>query len=180
MKIDAIKPPPIQARQAAMPAGSAPGLLNAHGNPVRPYERAPHLMIPKQSGHTAAMTTRDWHGWIERASKPGGSIRNHVEARRHGYKDRQRRIASKAQHFQQDNRSEFKREYTLDKDTALRLMIMDPEFFDDESNVKKLIRDNPEVKPWRDTPSRFGGVLESRNKSQHAKPASWKPSAKAA
>lgn len=124
-------------------------LLDRNG---RAIGGAPYLILPTSR---SLKPGESWEGWLDRAKRPGGYFYEGVRKEKALYKDRATKLAVRHKDFRQNNRSEFRKRAVIDSTTALRWMQEDPHFFDDDKNLDRLIKDNPEMKPWEDTPSRY-------------------------
>lgn len=110
---------------------------------ARQVEGAPRIHIPK------IPKNQSFADWFHREIRAGGSLHEYLRVERATTDRRLRRVARRMQNFEQNNRSEHKLECVVDARTFFRLRATDPDFFADPKNIKNLIRDTPECRPWR-------------------------------
>lgn len=76
-------------------------------------------------------------------------LRRYLQREKHLGPQRLRQVAKRNQHFEQNKKSDLELKCVLPAREFFRLRQMDPYFFHDDTNVKNLIRDTPEVTPWK-------------------------------
>lgn len=144
-----------QPGNSGEPHHEVPRILGPSGHPAGGYGRIA-ILVPKKN--------LNWRDWAHRATKENGYIHNYLQREKARTPQVMRQLASQTQHFQQNNKSDFQKVATIPARTYIRWKAQDPHFWEDESNVKRFLKDNPEARPWKDTPSRYvqGASLEGR------------------
>lgn len=87
--------------------------------------------------------------WLNRELKEGGWLYNYLRREKAMGPQRMRNVAVANKNFQQNMKSDLQLRCVLPARNFFRLRAMDPHFFEDDRNIKNLIRDNPEVRPWK-------------------------------
>lgn len=107
---------------------------------VQTSRRGPGLFVPTLSGNKDCL--RDWF-WRE--MKDGGWLHTYLQREKASTPRAVRHIARLMQGFQQNNKSDFQRKATIPAKLYHRWKDEDQHFFDDDSNLRSLKRDNPDV-----------------------------------
>lgn len=120
----------------------AGGAANGAVRTPRPTSRVrtPGLFVPTLSGNKDCL--RDWF-WRE--MKDGGWLHTYLQREKASTPRAVRHIARLMQGFQQNNKSDFQRKATIPAKLYHRWKDEDPNFFDDDNNLRSLKRDNPDV-----------------------------------
>lgn len=79
----------------------------------------------------------------------GNYVKDYVDKEKGLYQKRIRPALEKYKNFQQNNKSEFQLDMTIDARVYMRWLKVDPYFWQDKANVKRFKKDNPEVQPWK-------------------------------
>ena len=79
----------------------------------------------------------------------GKFVADYIEREKGLYRERIKPSIEKYKGFQQNNKSEFQLDMTVDARVYMRWLKEDPNFWNDPANVKKFKKDNPECQPWK-------------------------------
>ena len=74
---------------------------------------------------------------------------NYIAAEKAKYRGDAQKIFSRYKNYQRRAGSELEQECVVPARTYFRWMQVDPHFWEDDANVKKFIKDNPEARPWK-------------------------------
>lgn len=96
----------------------------------------------------SAMQPADFQAWWHRELKSGGSLSEYLRIEKARTTERYRRVARKEQDFQQNNQSEYRKVASVPARDYFRWLREDPHFFDDDSNLRSLKRDNPDARVY--------------------------------
>jgi hypothetical protein len=95
-------------------------------------------------------STRREKEMYEREFRTGGWFLNdYISKEKHGYKDRQAKIANKYRNYQRKQGSEFELAAVVDARTFFRWQGQDRHFWEDPKNIEKITKDNPEMASWK-------------------------------
>lgn len=83
--------------------------------------------------------------WMERELRQGGMLHEYLRVERALTERRWRRIRAKYQSFRQNNRSEWRLIAAVPARDFHRWQQTDPDFWRDDSNLRSLRRDNPDM-----------------------------------
>lgn len=75
--------------------------------------------------------------------------KEYIAAEKAKYRRQAQKIFQRHKNRERRKGSEFDLEAVIPARTFFRWMQTDPHFWEDDANVKKFIKDNPEVKPWK-------------------------------
>src|SRR5262249_9202093 len=87
--------------------------------------------------------------WWNKEIKEGGVLAEYIRMEKGAMPSEIRRMARKMWRREQNNKSEHNLKMALPARLYMRLKLMDPDFFKDDTNLKNLLRDNPELAPWK-------------------------------
>jgi|GEM_PF-965801 len=87
--------------------------------------------------------------WWNREMKEGGCLQKYLAHERATGPESLLQMARKFWKREQNKRSDFRLRCVLPKRQYMRLKAMDKDFFADDVNLRNLIRDTPEVAPWK-------------------------------
>lgn len=115
-----------------------------------PSGRAQILTPGQRAGAAAvyvptARGSKDIIEWFWREMKDGGWLRRYLAREKHHTPAAIRQVARLMAGFQQNNKSEFRRVAAIPKKLFHRWKNEDEHFFDDDSNLRSLKRDNPDL-----------------------------------
>lgn len=106
---------------------------------------AVNIVIPKFGSFSQAM-----QNWTERELRSGSRMFRYVEREKANYRARQAKVAARHRDYQRRRGSDFELVSVLDARTWFRMFQESGgAIFEDAGELKKFIRDNPEVEPWR-------------------------------
>ena len=155
--------PPARGCESARRAASLPPVARGHRVPIlrRPLtpgevvdavadkldqERADALRargvtiyIPR---FRKSLSLGDWK-WRE--LREGGLLKEYLAREKHGTTRRWRGVGRARQDFQQNPKSDLRLKASIPARDFFRFKRMDPDFFDDDANLRSLRRDNPEI-----------------------------------
>jgi len=104
-----------------------------------------NIIIPKFGQFSEAMKR-----WTERELRTGSRLWRYVERERANYRARQARVAARHRNYERRRGSEFELVSVMDARAWFRMFQESGgAIFEDPGELKKFIRDNPEVQPWR-------------------------------
>lgn len=83
--------------------------------------------------------------WFWRELKDGGFLQRYFSREKARTPNAIRHVARLMHGFQQNNKSDFQRKATLPAKLYHRWKDVDPNFFDDDNNLRSLKRDNPDL-----------------------------------
>ena len=83
--------------------------------------------------------------WWKRELKTGGELHEYLRREKAQTTARYRAVARRQHGFKQNNKSEFRRVADIPVRDFFRIIRQDPEFFNDNGNLRSLKRDNPDV-----------------------------------
>jgi hypothetical protein len=126
---------PGQPKQPANPAPSKGGGIQA----VPKYSSIPAILIRQ------ARKRETWNEWIRNAWKDEGLFRRYLAMEKATTERRLRQVGRAMQGFQQNNKSEHKLRACVPLREYLRFKAMDRDFWADDSNLRSLKRDNPNM-----------------------------------
>ena len=88
--------------------------------------------------------------WWNRELKDGGFLQRYLEREKALSFKRLRAVARRTWKRECNKKSDFRLRCVLPAREFFRLRAMDRHFFEDDTNIKNLVRDNPEVHAWHD------------------------------
>lgn len=105
---------------------------------------APYLIVPKARRVIAL------DEWILQESKPGGKLHNYVMREKAQSVARMRRLAGSLwrRDWKQNNKSDFRVLSHVPVREFLRWRQEDPNFWDDDNNLRSFRRDNPDARVY--------------------------------
>jgi len=130
------KAPPQRIAPAA--AEARPGFLSGPG-------RAAFEIVTRKAKQ---MQPQDFVAWWNRELRQGGELYEYCQREKAQTQDRYREVARRVhgrQGFKQNNKSEFRRVADIPVRDYFRWTAQDPDFFNDDRNLKSLKRDNPDA-----------------------------------
>jgi len=101
------------------------------------------ILIPKfgKRGRDAAS--------VARALRDPKLHKDYVRAEKAKYRKRAGSIFQRYKNYQHNKKAELHLEGVIDARTWFRWVQQDPDFWKDDSNVKKFLKDNKEATPWK-------------------------------
>ena len=87
--------------------------------------------------------------WVERSMRQGNFLHKYLERERARTNHRMTQTAEAFKDYKRKPGSEFELISVMDGRTFQRWNQTDPGIIEDPKEFKKLIRDNPEMTPWR-------------------------------
>ncbi len=122
-----------------MRANGGPRVRSSPGPSTSPRPTAPALFIPKP-GQMVSLPEYFW-----RELREGGVLHKYLGRERADTARRYRRVARAMDGFKQNNRSEWRLLAAVPARDFHRWRGEDPNFWEDDSNLKSLRRDNPDA-----------------------------------
>src|SRR5688572_22384646 len=114
-----------------------------HKGPPAQGAAAPLIFVPR---YGREIRFDDWY-WKE--LREGGMLRHYLAREKAQTRQRMIRGGRRYRNFRQNNKSELELKAIVDARTFLRWKAQDSHFWEDPSNVKSFVKDNPEARPWR-------------------------------
>lgn len=148
------------APKAASPAGAScsPGVSHSAAPQPGVCDRAlARPGLPASPGRAAfdiftrrakEMQPHDFVAWWNRELRSGGELFEYCRKEKAQTEERYRAVARKMhgrEGFRQNNKSEFRRVADIPLRDYFRWTAQDPDFFNDDRNLKSLKRDNPDA-----------------------------------
>lgn len=101
------------------------------------------ILIPKfggrgRDGASAARAFRDMELY-----------KQYVDAEKQQYRKRAQGIFGRYKNYQANKKAELRLTGVVDARTYMRWQQVDPHFWEDDNNVKRILKDNPEMTPWK-------------------------------
>jgi len=87
----------------------------------------------------------DWEEWMWREMREGGYLKQYLARERHTSRKRIRRVAKAMHGFKQNNHSEHQLKAAVPMREFFRWKAEDNDFWRDDSNLRSLKRDNPDM-----------------------------------
>jgi hypothetical protein len=87
--------------------------------------------------------------WLWRELKEGGQLQMYLEREKGTSRNRLRQVARRYQDFKQNPKSDLELKCVVPAREFLRWRKVDPNFWDDNGNIKSFVRDNPEARPFK-------------------------------
>lgn len=125
-------PPASRSRPRPHVASPAPS--------ASPRRTAPAILIPKH--HARA---RGFPEWFERELREGGRLHEYLRAEKVMTERRWRRVRALYDRYRQNNRSDWRLIAAIPGRDFHRWQKVDPNFWDDNANLRSLRRDNPDM-----------------------------------
>jgi len=125
-------------------ATSSSRTARAASKPARAGFHAPAILVQRAK----EMTPARFREWLARATAEGGELHEYVRREKARTTERYRAVARKVHGHQQNNKSELRRLADIPARDYFRWLREDPDFFNDNKNLKSLKRDNPDVKVY--------------------------------
>lgn len=102
--------------------------------------RAPQILVPRWKSIPLS---------FERELREGGMLMKRLERERRHTNERMKHAALPHRDYQRKPGSEMDLQAVVDLRTYIRWQQTDPFFWHDKANVKKFVKDNPIVAPWK-------------------------------
>lgn len=104
---------------------------------------AGEILIPKfgRRGQDAARANR--------AFRDPKLYKEYIAAEKAKYRKRAGSVFQRYKNYQHNKKAELRLEGVVDARTYFRWLQVDPDFWNDDSNVKKFLKDNKESQPWK-------------------------------
>lgn len=106
------------------------------------YSAVPQVLVRK---HARQMKLREW---LHKELKEGGVLHRYIERERAMTATRYRRVAQRLDGWKQNNNSELRAVAHIPAKDFFRWNATDPDFWKDNSNLRSLRRDNPDVRVY--------------------------------
>lgn len=101
------------------------------------------IIVPQFGGMTMGKRLK-----LEQELAWGTYVQDYFAKEKALYMERALAIAKKEKYFQQNKKSEFRKDFVVDSRTYMRWLKEDPYFWHDKGNVKRFKEQNPECVPW--------------------------------
>lgn len=120
-------------------AGAPPPGAGASVVPVAKYASVPHILIKR------ARQREQWQDWIKDAWRDEGLFRRYLRMEKHTTEQRVRQVGRQMEGWQQNNKSELRLRAAVPMREFMRWKAKDKHFWEDDSNLRSLKRDNPNM-----------------------------------
>lgn len=120
------------------------GAVLAHrpGPPGSPDKAAFNIVVRR----AARLRPDDFLQWWAREVKSGGELHEYCRREKARTSERYRAVARATDGYKQNNKSEFRRVADVPARDYFRWLKEDPNFWDDDKNLKSLKRDTPDAR----------------------------------
>jgi len=105
---------------------------------------APNIIIPKFAETQEAMPD-----WVERTLRNGCFLHEYLRREKARTTERMRTVAAQNQDYERRRGSEHNLVGVMDMRTWMRWQLSEPGVMEDVKEFKKLVKDNPEMTPWK-------------------------------
>jgi hypothetical protein len=131
--------PSASKRAASVPPGGGPSSAAPQIQAVGKYFAIPEILVRKHR------QKQRWDEFIAKAWRDDGMFRRYLEAEKHTTELRIRKVGRQMDGFRQNNKSEWRLKAAVPMREFLRFQRLDKDFWSDDSNLRSLKRDNPNM-----------------------------------